>query len=486
MKRIILTGSLLLAFAAALQAQNTATVSQNGNSQSNTIDQSGSNNQTLIRQLTGTALLANTGNKVGVTQQATATLPLRNQAFIDQINGADYDQATIGQTMGSGNIATIEQAGGHGFRSGGTSLADPASVSGGTDGTGNVASITQTGAGNDQTTIKQNAGVRGGSGANVARITQVGNTNLGTVIEQSNRSFGNLATIAQGSGSGGATANTAVVLQNDDSQHNRASVVQEGANKIADVQQTTGSSHNQLQVSQLGIDGFATVYQTDQADHNQATVGQTSSSNGGSNATVYQTNVSAYNTAFVEQKGTVDNALINQSEQSKNNVASIAQGVGGLGNSAVITQTYAYDGAGNGTGLGTGNTARITQNQTSPSSTGNQAEVTQGFAGGISTVSGNTVISDNNGVVIGQENDLNVAKVMQGGVSNQAGVTQRGWSTLKGLDSGEIINDVAEQLGNLNVLSVTQTGVAGNPATASVRQVGIGNVGTIIQTPVGN
>ena len=68
-------------------------------------------------------------------------------------------------------------------------------------------------------------------------------------------------------------------------------------------------------------------------------------------------------------------------------------------------------------------------------------------------------------------------------MGNQAIVTQ---STLKGVDEGMLINDVAEQLGNLNVLSVTQTGAVGNPATASVRQVGIGNVGTIIQTPVGN
>ena len=486
MKRILLTGAALLAFAATLQAQNTSSVSQNGNSQSNTITQTGSHNETVVRQLTGTASMANTGNQASVTQNATATLPTRNQAFIDQINGADYNQATITQTMGSGNRASIEQAGGNGFRSGGTSLADPASSSGGGEGTGNLARITQTGAGNDQTSIRQSAGALGGSGANVGRITQVGNTNLGTVIEQSNKAYGNLATIAQGSGSGGATANTAVVGQNDDSQLNRASVVQEGANKVADVQQSTRSSNNQLAVSQLGIDGNATVYQVDQADHNQATVRQTSSSSGGSNATVYQTNVSAYNMASIEQKGTVDNAFINQSEQAKNNTASITQGVGGNNNAAAITQTYAYDGAGNTMTTGSGNGVTINQNLTTASTVGNQAEVTQGFAGGISTVSGNAVISDDNTVLINQEQDVNVAKLQQGGVGNQATVKQRGFSTLKGVDSGMMVNEVAEQLGNGNTLTMTQTGAAGNPATANVRQVGIGNTGTISQTLIGN
>lgn len=84
-----------MTFALTLQAQNTSSISQNGNSQSNTITQTGSDNETVVRQLTGTALSANTGNQASVTQKATATPPTKNQAFIDQINGADYDQATI-------------------------------------------------------------------------------------------------------------------------------------------------------------------------------------------------------------------------------------------------------------------------------------------------------------------------------------------------------------------------------------------------------
>ena len=483
MKRIILTGTALVAFAATLQAQNISTVSQNGNSQTNTVSQTGSTNETVVRQLTGTGTTANTGSQASVTQNATATLPTKNQAFIDQINGADYDQAIIKQTAGSGNVATVEQNGGNGFRSGGTSLYVPGSP---LPAAGNYATITQTGAGNDQTSIRQNAGVQGGSGANSASIDQKGNANLGTVIEQSNKSMGNVASIGQGVAAGGATGNTAVVLQNDDSQSNMARVAQEGANKNADVQQTTVSSHNNAQVDQLGIDGFATVYQTGTADHNTATVLQTASSTGGSGATVYQTNGSAYNMATIEQRGTTDAALINQSDQSKNNTAAITQGVAGTNNAAVINQTYAYDGAGNTLTTGSGNQATINQNLTTASSTGNQAEVTQGFVGGISTVSGTPVISDDNTVLISQENDVNVTKLQQGGISNQATVKQRGFSTLKGVDSGLLINDIAEQLGNLNTLTVTQTGAAANPATASVRQIGVGNTGTIVQTPGAN
>ncbi|MBO0939501.1 hypothetical protein J2I47_23325 [Fibrella sp. HMF5335] len=479
MKRTILTGLALVAFAATLQAQNTSTVSQNGNGQSNAITQTGSNNESIVRQLTGTGSPANTGNVATVTQNATSTLPTKNQAFIDQINGADYNQAIISQTVGSGNRATIEQKGGNGFRSGGTSLYVPGSP---VPTAGNYATITETGAGNNQTSIQQNAGALGGSGANYANIRQIGNANLGTAIEQSNKSMGNQASIVQGGSAGGATGNTAVVLQNNDSQNNLARVAQEGANKNADVQQAFISSNNVIQVDQLGANGFATVYQTDNADHNQATVSQVSTSNGGSSATIYQTNVSAYNIASVEQQGTTDAALINQSEQSKNNTAAITQGATGNNNVGVITQTYAYDGAGSTMTTGSGSTATINQNLTTGSTIGNQAEVTQGFAGGISTVSGNPVISDDNVATVGQENDVNVAKLQQGGVGNTATVTQRGYSTLKGVNAGMVVNDVAGQLGNINTLTVNQTGTLLNPATANATQIGIGNNGTITQT----
>ena len=49
---------------------------------------------------------------------------------------------------------------------------------------------------------------------------------------------------------------------------------------------------------------------------------------------------------------------------------------------------------------GSGNGVTINQNLTTASSLGNQAEVTQGFGGGISTVSGTHVISDDNTVLI--------------------------------------------------------------------------------------
>ena len=475
MNRIMLTGIALLAFAATLYAQNTATVNQNGNAQLNTVTQTGSNNQTLIQQLTGTATVVNTSNVAAVTQQANPLGLETNQAFVNQLNGSDYNRAVIGQSGGSGNIGTIEQNGGNGYRNGGSGLLTTAPA-GARAGLGNDARITQVGAGNDQTLIRQNAGTLGGSQANEAVIQQMGHQNVCTVIEQSNKSWENVARIDQGTLADGASGNNAVILQNDDSQKNRATVSQEGTGQVAEVRQTAVSGVNTTGVSQVGFGGVATVYQTDNSHDNRSTVNQLGTA-AAAGATIYQTSASGFNQATVEQAGSVDAALINQSEQSKNNVAEVQQGAGGINNSAAITQTY----SGIGGSYGTGSMATIQQNLTTAGGS-NQAEVMQGFAGGISTETSLPVVSDKNQAGVGQEGDMNKTSLLQGGVSNQATVMQKGFSTLKGIDDGLTVNDVAGQIGNLNVLQVNQTGTLANPNTASVRQVGIGNSGTIGQS----
>jgi hypothetical protein len=482
MQRIFLSGFALLAFAAAAQAQNSSTLNQIGNSQSATITQTGSNNNSSVRQITGTGTGANTGNVVEVLQNATSTLPTTNQVLIDQINGADYNKAVVQQTISSGNSATIVQAGGNGFRSGGTSLNTGTWGSPSAADAGNYAFIGQTGAGNNQTSIVQRAGVDGKSQANYAKIQQTGSNNLITAIEQSNNSVGNSALIEQGATNGGATRDNAVVLQNDNSQQNKAKVTQEGADKVAEVRQTTTSSLNSALIKQFGVDGIANIYQIDNANNNEATIDQKSTSSGLNTANIFQTQNSAYNQATIEQAGTggTGAALINQFDQSKNNVATIQQGASGINNVAAITQTYSNDGA--STSYGTGSTATIQQNLTTSSTTGNLAEIQQGFNGGTSPLpGGGSVVSNKNQASLVQENDLNVTNLLQGGTENEVTATQTGYSTIKGIDSGMTINPTAQQIGNNNKLIVNQAGSMTVSNLANIFQTGSFNSSTISQ-----
>ncbi len=475
------------------QAQNnTSVVSQTGNSQSATVVQVGNANQSVIEQLTQTATTPNMGNVASTSQVATATGSEVNQAFIRQLNGSDYNQGSIRQSGGAGNRAIIEQNGSASYRGGGTQLfgsimtpADPDA--------GNQASISQTGAGNGDasngsiTSVRQNAGSDGGSRANYARIWQVGNRNLSTFIDQNNLSVGNVATIDQGVGNGGATGNSAIVLQTDDSQRNRADITQEANGQTALVLQQLQSLDNRATVGQVGALGFANINQVDKSENNQATADQTTTAIG-SYATINQTDQSYHNRAQISQSGSTDAALINQSTQSANNDALIRQGVGGTNNNADITQTYAYAGGSTGasTGLSGGNSATISQNQTTASSIGNTASIQQGFDGGLSPITNQVVISAGNQATISQENDVNVANVAQGGQQNQLLIQQAGNSTLRGVLIEPLLPNPAVQYGNTNVLIVSQAGTSGVPNMANISQIGNGNtatVGQIVPTP---
>ena len=213
------------------------------------------------------------------------------------------------------------------------------------------------------------------------------------------------------------------------------------------------------------------------ATFNQATVTQAATARGQSFASVDQGNDSQYKPGHtVEQAGTSDAALISQSVQSAGNDAFIKQGVGGTNNGAAITQTN----TGSGPAYGRGNSATITQNQTTGSQSGNAATITQGSFMA-SPATGAVVLSTGNRAGITQENELNVANLIQVGTGNKGTVMQSGNSTLKGVD-GMQLNDTAGQFGLNNTLSVTQTGSLGNANIGNVSQIGTGNFSTITQT----
>ena len=349
---------------------------------------------------------------------------------------------------------------------------------------GNRATISQTGSDNQQVIIRQNGGELGTSQANTADIRQVGSlmdgagTLGGTVVEQNNLSIGNSATITQGAEVAGATLNTAVLRQNDDSQRNMASIVQENSGQVAELEQNDESANNQANISQLGVNGDARLTQSGLSGNNVASIKQTAKSDGVLGR-IFQGTSGYYNRATVEQAGVGGVGRISQKEESANNDAMIMQGVGGMNNEATIVQTNAY--AGGSAVLGAANSATITQNLTTASSTGNSAVITQGSFDP-SPATSSVVVSTGNTASVAQENDANITDLIQVGVGNKAGVVQNGYSTLKGVDTGNFPNDTAGQFGTNNVLTVQQSGTAGNPNIGNVTQIGTGNVGSITQT----
>ena len=72
------TLALLLAAVVNQAQQNTSVVSQTGNAQSASATQTGSANESIIRQLTGTSSVANEGNQASTRQTATSNTPVTN------------------------------------------------------------------------------------------------------------------------------------------------------------------------------------------------------------------------------------------------------------------------------------------------------------------------------------------------------------------------------------------------------------------------
>ncbi|HEX9959090.1 MAG TPA: hypothetical protein VGA96_17605, partial [Fibrella sp.] len=168
MRKLILTGTALIAFAAVSFAQNSTTINQNGTSQTAEATQVG-NLQTSNIQQVGTAAMPNNGNYAGTFQGVAGTPNTgANTATVLQNDGSKGNRGAISQGMGAmgGNEATISQSN--------------------NSGTGGVVTSASTSA----------ADVRA-AGGNFAGILQQGSDNTATRIDQNNQSRSNLGEIYQ-------------------------------------------------------------------------------------------------------------------------------------------------------------------------------------------------------------------------------------------------------------------------------------------------
>ena len=452
MKKVLLTGAALMAFAAASFAQtNTGTVQQAGTNQSALQLQTGNYLQSSISQLNGTG--TNVGN-FGATRQESVGAA-GNKAFVNQNDGAKSNRGYVTQLKGTGNVGSITQENNSGAGSlqvtVGTSSADVRAAG------GNWGGIFQQGSNNANTFIIQgNTATK-----NFADIAQYGTNNRQTSIDQSNNSTNNEATIKQGTADAGVSNNQASVSQQGNSNDNQAFITQLSNNNNATITQNDYSYDNKATVKQsIGTGNTGTIQQRNNSD-GQASVLQTGYDNTG---TINQINGSYYEKATVEQMGSSGKATINQIYDGYG-VATIKQN--GYNNEAVIDQING------GTVAGTGNTATITQDLATTAGSNNKARIIQGEVDGSN-------YSKNNVATIKQEYSYNTANLMQVGNGNTGALSQTGdYNVIKGVSG-----DFALQRGNNNILTVTQDSGGSAPYVpnvASVSQMGTGNSAVITQ-----
>ena len=491
MKKVILTGFSLIAFAAASFAQsNTATLNQVGTSQNSTQNQSGNNLTSVVTQ-GNSAVADNTGNRAFTDQRSTNNTATVTQTTSQYNQGLIYQNTVEGKTAGGAqNEATIQQ-----ISSGTTALfpGDPNTtpVAGGS-GTGSVARIGQEGEGN-HASIQQNGtgAATGANNSNYGRIDQSGSNNGASVndvyIHQNGTSQGNVGSISQQSG-----AATAKIEQNGPgnvaSSGNTASINQSSAGVDAIIQQNAGSG---------APDGSQGTSAT-----NMATVNQTG---GTGDASIQQNNGSGWagaNTAMVNQSAGDHTAIITQNDDSQRNKATINQDAATGGDQATINQTgFSGDGtatinqggtsaSGGGTNTafiemknqtGTASDVIINQNVNGGEGKGNQATVYQGLDGNASAEVALGTSRDNHASVT-QDGSNNVVNQYQVGVNNRSDITQTGVGNVVAGTSAFRSPGFAAQLGMSNTLTIDQMTSAGSGInTANVLQSGMGNTGTITQ-----
>lgn len=502
MKKVLLTGTALLAFAAAGFAQgNTTSTFQNGNSQTASQTQSGNYLKSTISQ--DKAGGSNTGNYAGTLQNSTGSAG--NEAAIEQNLNANSNRAFVTQQGGTGNKGVIQQdnASGKGALAvtAGTSAADVKAAG------GNWSGILQQGNNNTNTYIYQN----NTSNSNFGEIYQYGVSSRQTSIDQSNNSTGNQAVIRQGSSDNiveanyasvnqqgdshdnkagvtqSTTGNVAFVKQNDKSTANEATIKQIGtysAYESAEVYQGSNANNNKADVTQSGFGDFVYVHQENNSRYNQTTIKQgTNGFTSGSIINVNQQNNAQYNTATVTQDGYFNGATITQENDARRDQATITQN--GQGLQATINQNNAYDNVASISQKGTSNVATITehladnnkatinQSLVRPEGGSNVAEILQGD---------NVTLSRYNTATINQDFSKNTAKLKQVGDYNTANLSQMvgDLNVIKGVNG-----DYALQQGDHNTMTVTQNSGNGDaayvPNTASVTQIGNNNTATIMQ-----
>jgi len=461
MKKVLLTGTALMAFVAASFAQsNTTTLQQNGNSQSAMQEQNGNYLQSTVTQDKGAS--TNFGS-FGATRQESVGAN-GNQATVEQKNASNSNRGYVTQLTGTGNVGTITQNNNSGaLSSGAIAVTVGTSAAAVKAAQGNWAGIMQVGSDNKTTSINQSDI----SYSNFGEINQYGSTNGKTLIDQSNRSSGNTAKIDQGTASAGVTASKATILQQSNSRDNQAFVTQIASNNTATVTQNESSISNVANVSQSGTYGIATVNQGQDANFNKATILQdTKGFYGGkyNTATINQTNLSGQNAATIEQHGIYEVATINQGYSAVGNEATIQQQ--GYASRATISQYNVSN-----------SKATIKQDLVTQSGGIDVAEIQQG--------SSSMAASDRNVATITQDYSYNTAKLRQYGNGNTATLTQQigDKNVIKGLGT-DADGQYALQQGNNNTLTVTQNSGTSNyvPNVANVSQIGNGNMATIMQT----
>ncbi|MBO0948595.1 beta strand repeat-containing protein [Fibrella forsythiae] len=420
MKKLILTGAALVAFAAASFAQNNSTVNQSGNAQTGVSTQNG-NQQTANIQQVGTVSGANQnfGNYAG-TFQGTAGSPNTsgpNTANINQnggANGGSQGNRAASTQSGNNQLSTINQNGGANGASGGGTTG--AASLGSKAGDGNFAGTLQTGA-YGTATVNQNNGsqnnlgevYQNGSGASAAEQNQ------GTV-NQSNTSSGNTGSVYQGFVAPG-TMSSAV-------KGNQATINQ-GRTAASDPNYTVG-------VAAESINNRAAIQQT--ADGNNGRISQGATGDVDSDGAI-SAGRSAGSQAQLTQSGANNTGTIDQGVESGNAIGSQATlNQSGTNNKGEIVQAglnYAVD---------NGSTATIIQEGTNAGRTidaGRAADVGAGiYQGFVGTTTGNTASihqtanSNDSEARIYQAFGGNATSagdqgtIMQGGLNNFAQIVQ--------------------------------------------------------------
>ncbi len=253
MKKVLLTGAALMAFAAAGFAQNTSTVNQNGTSQTANATQVGNQQTSTINQTTGSATGANANyGNFGATFQGMPGSPNNtgpNMATINQNDGSQGNRAGATQS-GDKQTSTINQNGGADGISGGSSSAATLNSA---SGNGNFAGTKQQGS-LGTAMVNQN----NNSSSNFGEVRQNGGgttINTGTV-NQSNTSKSNYGQIYQGYT---APDNPGAVVNND------KATINQGKTNAADLNYTPGvaaeSLNNQARITQTASDNTASIDQ---------------------------------------------------------------------------------------------------------------------------------------------------------------------------------------------------------------------------------
>lgn len=320
MKKTILTGAALIAFAAVSIAQttnNVASSSQVGQYQSNEQTQRGSRLRSTVTQGSGNNTTLNTYNKAKTDQSGTY-----QEATVSQDGDADYNQAVITQKVGgpttsNKNTATIRQQ----TTSGGTSFRS--TLPGiGTAGTGNYGEVVQQGSANTASISQQT-----NSSGNYGLVQQYGTGNTQADIIQDVSSDGNSAQIKQGANGLPVSGNKAVIEQKLSSTTNDALITQASSGNTAEVFETSFSSSNTARINQSGGASTGSVRQDNNSSFNSANLIQIGDQNVG---TITQTGFSGGagvgNTAELYQRG------------SNNTQTSIGQGSTSYNNTAILNQ----------------------------------------------------------------------------------------------------------------------------------------------------